>query len=150
VTLDYLVILLLLGLGIIALGYILEARSREAGVDLDGIRLRPWAADKYAGRRYVDRVLGKPYPWAPSWRPESEAEYRLALEAGWHAPADWWPGYRDDEALRAAGLLLHDHRGIVDPRNMPDGWPDHFPASPGEYRMAVEAGWHDPDKGGPS
>jgi len=104
VTLDYLVILLLLGLGIIALGYILEARSREAGVDLDGIRLRPWAADKYAGR----------------------------------------------EALRAAGLLLHDHRGIVDPRNMPDGWPDHFPASPGEYRMAVEAGWHDPDKGGPS
>ena len=104
-TLDYLVILLLLGRGIIALGYILEARSREAGVDLDGIRLRPWAADKYAGR----------------------------------------------EALRAAGLLLHDHRGIVDPRNMPDGWPaDYFPASPGEYRMAVEAGWHDPDKGGPS
>lgn len=49
-TLDYLVILLLLGLGIVALGYILEARSREAGVDLDGIRLRPWAADKYAGR----------------------------------------------------------------------------------------------------
>lgn len=91
-TLDYLVILLLLGLGIVALGYILEARSREAGVDLDGIRLRPWAADKYAGRP-VYRVDG-PSTWRNEWPtewpadrlPATPEEYLLAVEAGWQEP----------------------------------------------------------------
>ncbi len=70
---------LLLFLGACALGAILEARSREAAVDLahdDGYRLRPWVADKYAGRSYRD-------VWPRHWRPASEAEWKFALEAGW-------------------------------------------------------------------
>lgn len=63
-----------------------------------------WASTRCAGRRHSD-LIGRPYPWPPEWRPRSETEYRMAVEAGWHAPDDWWPGYRDDDALSAAGLL---------------------------------------------
>jgi hypothetical protein len=97
---------LILGLLLVSAGFILELRSQEAGVDLvhdAGWKLRPWDAERYAGRRHSDRI-GRPYPWRPDWRPRNAAEYRLAVEAGWHAPADWWPGFRDDEELRAAGL----------------------------------------------
>jgi hypothetical protein len=86
-----------------------------------------WNATKYAGRRHVDKVLGRAYPWPPDWRPRSESEYRLAIEAGWRAPDDWWPGHRDDDELRRAGVLP----GSVSWRNT---WPSSWwaPMAPGE------------------